>query len=139
MDKKQIITACIFLHKNGKVLIGKRADTKLHFPGKWELPGGHIEFGETVEEGLKRELQEEFQIDIVIEKLYYEFTWIGNNEHIIEVLYTGHMINPSQKIVMNRKELADFRWIDKEEVATYFADNDAEGRGVTKGFEALGC
>lgn len=138
MNKQQTITACAFIYNNGKVLVGKRAETKQHFPGKWELPGGHIEFGETIREGLIRELLEEYNINIELDKLYSEFTWVGGNEHVIEVLYIAHMVNPNQKITMNEKELSDFAWITEKEVDTYFADNDDEGKAVKKGFEAIG-
>ena len=59
--KRQIITACVFLHNEGKVLVGKRSNRKSFLPGKWELPGGHVEFSETIGQCLKRELQEEFK------------------------------------------------------------------------------
>lgn len=135
---KQTITACVLLHHEGKALIGKRAETKQFFPGKWELPGGHVEWGETVEQSLKRELLEEFGIDIALEKIYHEFTWIGEDEHVIEVLYTAHLIDPNQKIIMNADELSDYKWITQSEIDTYFVDNnDPEKLAVQKGFQAL--
>lgn len=56
---QQVITACAFIHHkfNGveKVFLPKRADTKKFLPGAYELPGGHIDFGEDPVSGLKRE------------------------------------------------------------------------------------
>ncbi len=48
--------ACIVLQK-GKILLGKRKGP--HAADCWGAPGGHLEFGEKVEDGAVRELLEE--------------------------------------------------------------------------------
>jgi 8-oxo-dGTP diphosphatase len=58
------VTAGI-LFKDTRVFIARRkAGGRL--PGQWEFPGGKVEAGETPEQGLKRELQEELEIDAVV-------------------------------------------------------------------------
>src|SRR3989344_980797 len=137
--KRQIITACVFLHKEGKAFIGKRSKTKSFLPGKWELPGGHVEFGETLEECLRRELREEFDIEIILGKPYFEFTYLMNdgNDHVIEVLYLAQMENPDQEIRLRAEDHEDYKWISEDEIDKYFHDNDDEGIAIKKGFEAL--
>lgn len=49
---------CAIIRKTGKVLIARRAAGQ-KLAGKWEFPGGKIEDGESAEECLKRELEEE--------------------------------------------------------------------------------
>lgn|SRR5690554_4130353 len=51
----------VLLRPDGKVLLGQRPFEKA-WPGWWELPGGKIEPGESVEQALVRELQEELGI-----------------------------------------------------------------------------
>ncbi len=58
------VTAGILL-KDYRVFIGKRKPTG-RLPGKWEFPGGKVEDGETPKESLKRELEEELEIDAVV-------------------------------------------------------------------------
>ncbi len=53
-----VVTA--FLHKDGKILLGKRPKGSLQ--GQWEFPGGKIELGESPEQALERELDEELGI-----------------------------------------------------------------------------
>ncbi len=54
----------------GKIFITKRGQKAQNDRGKWEIPGGAVEFGETRTEAAKREIKEENDIDIeVIEAL----------------------------------------------------------------------
>ena len=50
------------LVRDGHVLLGRRADDRAWLPGAWDLFGGHIAPGETAEQALRRELQEELGI-----------------------------------------------------------------------------
>lgn len=55
----------------GKLFITKRGQAASNDRGKWEIPGGGIEFGETREAAAKREIKEENDIDIeVLEELH---------------------------------------------------------------------
>lgn len=55
------------LVKDGQVLLGLRHPNRASFPNTWDIPGGHIEPGESPRAALRRELQEELGIDAVIE------------------------------------------------------------------------
>ena len=57
------------LIKNNKILLPKRSANLKKMPNMYEFPGGKIEKGETLKEGLKRELQEELSIDVDIEDI----------------------------------------------------------------------
>ena len=50
------------LVRDGRVLLGRRAQDRVWLPGAWDVFGGHIEAGETEETALRRELQEELGI-----------------------------------------------------------------------------
>jgi len=53
--------------KDGRYLITQRRPTAT-LPLLWEFPGGKVEEGETDEEALLRELQEEMEIQVVIKE-----------------------------------------------------------------------
>lgn len=64
--------ACV-VQKKGMVLLGKRKGS--HGSGFWALPGGHLEFGESVESCAKRELLEETGLNSLSIR---EGSWVEN-------------------------------------------------------------
>src|SRR5260221_9935739 len=56
-DKKVRVGVAVIITRNNKVLLGRRKGS--HGAGTWAFPGGHLEFGETIEQTAKRELLEE--------------------------------------------------------------------------------
>lgn len=55
-------TAGAFLLKEGRLLLERRPDDAKAYPGMWDTPGGHVEEGETPEDALLREMEEELGI-----------------------------------------------------------------------------
>ena len=66
VDNKRVEVAVgLVFNEHGQILIAQRPAHTSH-PGFWEFPGGKIESGETAEQGLVRELQEEVGITPLI-------------------------------------------------------------------------
>lgn len=63
--KLLLVVACALVDADGRVLIAQRPEGK-QLAGLWEFPGGKVEPGETPEETLVRELQEELGIETKI-------------------------------------------------------------------------
>ena len=58
IKKKDKISGSIVVVYNGRVLLSKRS-SNCSFTGYYQCPGGKIEYGEDIKEGLLRELKEE--------------------------------------------------------------------------------
>ena len=50
--------------KDGRILLCHRSPNRRWYPDVWDLPGGHVESGETSTEALKRELLEELGVSV---------------------------------------------------------------------------
>ena len=54
---------------NGLVFLAKRGPKARNEQGKWDFPGGSVEFGERCENAVKREIKEEYGMDIEVMEL----------------------------------------------------------------------
>ena len=74
----QVVAAII--EREGRILIGQRQPEQSH-PLQWEFPGGKVEPGETTEQALTRELEEELAIRNARgpEITRYEFAYPGKS------------------------------------------------------------
>lgn len=64
IDKKFAVKAIVFDKKRKKFLLIKRNEKEEIYKNLWDIPGGKVEIGETLWEGLVREIFEETGIKI---------------------------------------------------------------------------
>jgi 8-oxo-dGTP diphosphatase len=71
MEQKQhTIAVAVVKNAAGEILLGRRNQPDMpQEHDKWEFPGGTIDFGETPEEALRREVKEEAGVEIKIVRL----------------------------------------------------------------------
>ena len=113
------VTAAILVNE-GKIIIAKRKSTG-KLPNKWEFPGGKIEINETPEQCLKREMKEEFDIDVSIGE--YLGSSIFHYDHMSIELLAYRTYWEGGKIDL--KDHDDFKWISLEQLAEFdFAPAD---------------
>jgi len=62
------VAAAIIFHE-GQILISQR-DERSHLSGYWEFPGGKREPDESFEECVMREIREELNVDIEVERFF---------------------------------------------------------------------
>ncbi len=76
MKRTHIVAAIIFNQDKSQVFITKRPD-HVHKGGFWEFPGGKVEAGESVEQAIIRELNEEIGIEVTAQQRfeYFEFDY----------------------------------------------------------------
>mgnify|MGYP006421381643 FL=1 len=123
MGNKKQLTAVIALIKNkeGKILLQQRNDPAIATAhGKWEFPGGKIDFGESPEEALIRECQEEIGCDVLIKKILPQIqskVWAragGNQIHVIVMCYEAQIVSGNPRPM--DQEVSDVNWFTKQEI-----------------------
>ena len=145
--QQQLVTATALIYRevdnNIQVFMAKRADSKKLLPGVWEIPGGHIEFGEEITEGLVREIMEEFGKTIELGDPFFAFTYTNQtkNSHSIEVIYFAQFSDTNSAITLNPKDHSAYKWFYEDEIRQpgllKRKPKDPEYVGIQKGLAIL--
>ncbi|MFM9634943.1 nucleotide triphosphate diphosphatase NUDT15, partial [Streptomyces galilaeus] len=67
-QEARVGVGCLVVNDQNHILLGLRLGE--YGKGTWGMPGGHLEFGETIEECCVREVKEETDLDVEIVNLY---------------------------------------------------------------------
>lgn len=78
---KQKVTVRAYIKQEGKILLIRRASGNETLLGKYELPGGKLEYGEQPIDALQRELAEELGVETETVQLYDVLTHVDEANH----------------------------------------------------------
>jgi len=109
------VGAAIF-NDDGKLFITKRGPGVQNDKGKWEIPGGAVEFGETCKQAVKREIKEENDIDIEVLELLgvHDHILPDEGQHWFSPTYICRIVRGEPKILEPDK-CTDIGWFTVEE------------------------
>ena len=115
--------ACID-YRDGKIFIAKRAQ-KGDMGGKWEFPGGKIEDGEDFETAIKREMLEEFGVDVKVHEKITEGTFFHKGKKCSLFVFFTEFSEDGIKKPFVLTEHTEYKWVDLEEIKSLeFVDSD---------------
>jgi len=110
LKKMPMVTVDAVVFKGDRILLVRRG----HEPYKdmWGVPGGFLEYNETLEEGVKREVKEETGLSIsIIDKLgIYDNPKRDPRGHIISIGFVAEA--RSGKLIPDPKEVSDLAFFD---------------------------
>jgi mutator protein MutT len=70
VDYIGVSAGAMILNEKGQVFLAKRSQNAKNERGFWETPGGAVEYGETLEEAMRREIREEYGVEVKIVEQY---------------------------------------------------------------------
>lgn len=103
----------IMIVKDNQVLLGKRKGS--HGEGEYAWPGGHLEFGETLEECIEREIAEEAGITVKPIRPVSVSNVIKYGRHYLDIQYLVEYISGEpQTLEPDRTE--EWKWYSIDEL-----------------------
>ncbi len=124
MDSKRQLAVVIGLIRNdqGEIFLQKRLDLLIPSAhGKWEFPGGKVNYGEAPEVALQRECLEEMGCVVEVGKLLpavQSNVWPrsdGGEQHVLVFCYEARLIKGEPQ--PSDKKVAAVRWFTEAEIA----------------------
>ncbi len=117
--KQPILVSAGLIYFGDKLLIAQRPNDKPLEASKWDFPGGKVNFLESPEEGLAREVKEELALSIKVSDLYgvRNNVWKTNSGKVHAVLLFYNCSASSQELKLNDHQ--DARWIEVADLSNY--------------------
>ncbi len=110
--KKTIEVVAAVIEKDNTYLATQRGYGE--FIHQWEFPGGKIEEGETREEALVREIQEELSLDIAIDDFLTTVHYEYEQFNLIMHCYLCHIVKGDMSLSAHEQ----IKWLEKENLRT---------------------
>jgi 8-oxo-dGTP diphosphatase len=107
-DIRIIVGAAIIM--DGRVLACERSEPA-EVAGRWEFPGGKVEPGETDEEALIRECEEELAVTVAVGDRVGEDVLLGHGRAVLRV-YAATLVAGEPQLI----EHANLRWLAADEL-----------------------
>lgn len=113
---KSIEVVAAIIYNNEEVLATQRGYGE--FMGMWEFPGGKVEFGESHEEALRREMSEELNLDISVGRkltcVSFDYPAFHLNLHCYLCGIQGGKLELNEHLAykwVRTSELAELNWL----------------------------
>jgi 8-oxo-dGTP diphosphatase len=103
--------SCAIFSSSSVLLIQRRNNP---FKGKFSLPGGKLEFGESIFSCAKREVEEETGIKVDILATNYVLESISEHAHYVVINMLGEMTDPEQTLKAGDDALTA-KWVQLEQ------------------------
>ena len=137
----RIRVAGILISGDGVLLIAHKKNDDIY----WLLPGGGVDYGETLDEALEREFTEELNINVTVNDLAFISDSIdpSGNRHVVNICFICNY-RGGDYLLGNEHRLHDFSFFSKEDLVHIkifppinnelisLIDNEAKGKYIGK-------
>jgi 8-oxo-dGTP diphosphatase len=114
-----VAVGAVILDDNDKILLVKhKKERGGYWQGKWICPGGALELGEEIKEGIKREVREETNLEIELVRPLIPFDRIvkTNEETSLHVIYIDYVAKLLGGELNVASDVGEALWVEKTNI-----------------------
>jgi 8-oxo-dGTP diphosphatase len=104
----------------GRILLVKhRKERGGYWQGKWICPGGKLEFGEEIREGIKREVKEETNLEVELVTPLFPFDRVVelDGETSLHVIYVDYVAKLLGGELETGSDVGEALWVEKKSIS----------------------
>lgn len=104
------------IEKDGKYLVTRRSQSNTYMPLKWDIPGGIVQPGETIEEAIYREVSEETGLTIQVGRVVHIYANRDQLPHrqTFQAVYLCKYVDG--KVNLDPAEHDIYQWMDYNDI-----------------------
>jgi 8-oxo-dGTP diphosphatase len=117
IDTIGVGVGAVIVDEQGRLFLARRGPEAKNERGLWEFPGGSVEFGETLAQALRREMREEYGIEIAVGALLDVVNHIlpEEGQHWVSPTYVCTIVS-GQPTIREAGKCTEIGWFASEEV-----------------------
>ncbi|MEE8471347.1 MAG: NUDIX domain-containing protein [Dehalococcoidia bacterium] len=120
-----VAVGAVIQDENERVLLVKhRPEREGFWKGKWICPGGKLEFGESIQNGIRREVKEETNLEVKLTGPLVPFERIVESEGQTElhVIYIDYSADVSGGDLKPGSDVGEARWVRREDIPSIWEE-----------------
>ena len=120
-----VAVGAVIRDEGGRILLVRhRSERGGFWQGKWICPGGELEFGEMIQEGIMREVREETNLEIKLIQSLPPFQRIARSEGkpSLHVIYIDYLAELKGGILKPGGDVGEALWFTPEEIYQRWED-----------------
>jgi 8-oxo-dGTP diphosphatase len=120
--------------RGGVLLVKHKPERGGFWQGKWICPGGELELGETIGEGIKREVKEETGLDVELVRPLLAFDRVVKSDgevslHVVYIDYLAKLAGGGLKV---DSDVGEAIWVKKDDLDRVWEDMHEDTRELLK-------
>ncbi len=116
------VTVCFVVHDgNGRILLQKRSQTTRDEQGRWDIGGGAVEFGESLDDAVRREIGEELMTEPIEVRFLGAYEALRENGGIPThwmVFVHAVQVDPSKVVIGEPHKIDEIGWFTLNNLPT---------------------
>jgi 8-oxo-dGTP diphosphatase len=120
-----VAVGAVIQDNNGRILLVKhRKERGGYWQDKWICPGGGLELGEEIEEGIKREVREEtnLEIELIMPLVPFDRIVKANKEISLHVIYIDYIAKLLGGELKADSDVGEALWIEKKNIPEIWSE-----------------